>query len=71
METKGLGAGSYPDAPEQDMRKVRLICTFITYMEVPREYENYSEMREYIENIDDDSHLMENAEKIMIEDIEK
>lgn len=72
METIGLGTGSYIEpSTAKETKKVKVICSFITYVEVPEDLENYSEIKEYIENVYDEYDLRENSEKILIEDIEK
>lgn len=74
IDTRGLGAGSYPDAPEEPKyRIVKVKCCFNTTVEVPADLENYSDILNYLQNdLDDyDFRLRENAEEILIDDIEK
>lgn len=74
IDTRGLGAGSYPDAPEEtEYRTVKVKCCFNTTVKVPADLENYSDILNYLQNdLDDyDFRLRENAEEILIDDIEK
>lgn len=71
METRGLGAGSYPEPKEIKTRTVEVICTFKTEVEVPADLDMYCEIKEYIENVMTKKQLLENAEEILIDDIEK
>ena len=70
METKGLGAGSYPDAPKDiEMKTVKLQCRFITYVSVPEDIEDYEEILNYIHETHTDYDILKEADVIEIEDI--
>ena len=73
IETKGLGAGSYPDAPDYpEMRTVEIECSFTSYVEVPEEYtESYNDMENYIKEMYDKYDMIEEADTINIEWIHK
>ena len=71
IETRGLGAGSYPEPKEIETRTIELTCTFKTEVEVPADLDMYCEIKEYIENVMTKKELLENAEEILIDDIRK
>ena len=71
IETRGLGAGSYPEPKEIETRTVELTCTFKTEVEVPADLDMYCEIKEYIENVMTKKQILENAGDILIDDIEK
>lgn len=71
METKEIGAGSYPEPKEQETRIVKLQVSFKTEVEVPAKLENYSDIKDYIEEMYNDLDLLEYCEKFLIDDIEK
>lgn len=71
IETKGLGAGSYPEPKEKKTRIVEVTCTFKTEVEVPADLDMYCEIKEYIEQTMTKKDLLENVEEILIDDIEK
>ena len=70
IETIGLGAGSYPDAPvEKEFKTVRLECSFTTYVSVPEDLEDNDDIISYVNEMYSDYDLIEEADKIRIEDI--
>lgn len=70
METRGLGAGSYPDAPvEKEFKTVRLECYFTTYVSVPEDLEDNDDVISYINEYYDENDLIEEADKINIENV--
>lgn len=71
IETRGLGAGSYPEPKEIETRTVEVTCTFKTEIEVPEKFDTYFEIKEYIEEFLTTADLLENADEILIDDIEK
>lgn len=73
IETRGLGAGSYPEAPEpKEMRTVKIECSFTSYVEVPEEYtESYNDMEAYIKENYSHRDMIEEADTINIEWIQK
>lgn len=71
METKEIGAGSYPEPKEQETRIVKLVVRFNTEVEVPTELENYSDIKDYIKEVYSDLDLLEYCEKFLIDEIEK
>lgn len=71
METKEIGAGTYPEPKEEETRIVKLQVSFRTEVEVPAKLENYSDIKEYIETVYSDLDLLEYCEKFLIDDIEK
>lgn len=71
IETRGLGAGSYPEPKEVGTRTVRLVISFKTEVEVPENLENYCDIKEYIEDTMKIKDLLENYEEYLIDDIEK
>lgn len=68
IETMGLGAGSYPEAPEVEEKTVKLQCSFITYIRVPEEWD-YEKIKDYADDLDTFD-LLEEADSIEVEDIE-
>lgn len=66
METKGLGAGSYPEAPEKDYRTVKLTISLESYVSVPENLDD-EELEYYINNLSQ-FELLEDTDKIQIED---
>lgn len=71
METKEIGAGTYPEPKEEETRIVKLQVSFRTEVEVPAKLENYSDIKDYIEEVYNDIDLLEYCEKFLIDDIEK
>lgn len=71
IETREIGAGSYPEPKYEDTRTVEVTCTFKTEVEVPADLDMYCEIKEYIENVMTKKQLLENAGDILIDDIEK
>lgn len=73
IETRGLGAGSYPEAPEPtEMRTVEIECSFTSYVEVPEDLVNdYQEMERYIKRNYSAFELTEEADTVNIEWIHK
>lgn len=71
IETRGLGAGSYPEPKDLKTKYVKVTCTFKTEVEVPEELDTYFEIKEYIEEFMTTIDLLENADDILIDDIEK
>lgn len=72
METRGLGAGSYPEPKEEETRVVTITCTFKTELEVPASLDTYFEIKEYVEKIISDKEIFNNKTgDILIDDIEK
>lgn len=73
IETRGLGAGSYPDAPDYpEMRTVKIECSFTSYVEVPEDLVNdYQKMENYIKENYGNFELTEEADTINIEWIQK
>lgn len=70
METKGLGAGSYPEAPEPtEYVTVKLMISLESYVSVPENLDD-EELENYINNISQ-FELLEDTDKIKIEDYEK
>lgn len=70
METKGLGAGSYPEAPEPtEYRTIKLMISLESYVSVPENLDD-EELENYINNISQ-FELLEDTDKIKIEDYEK
>lgn len=70
METKGLGAGSYPEAPEPtEYVTVKLMISLESYISVPENLDD-EELENYINNISQ-FELLEDTDKIKIEDYEK
>lgn len=70
METKGLGAGSYPEAPEPtEYVTVKLMISLESYVSVPENLDD-EELENYINNINQ-FELLEDTDKIKIEDYEK
>lgn len=55
METKGLGAGSYPEPKEQNMKeiKVKLTVEYTTVLEVPSKWDDERIEQDVLENMDD------------------
>lgn len=71
METKEIGAGTYPEPKYEDTRTVKLVISFKTEVEVPESLENYCDIKKYIEDFMDIKDLLENYEEYLIDDIEK
>ena len=68
METKGLGAGSYPERPEQEMRTVKIICSFESYVSIPADLDE-DEIQNYLQEYTDEE-LSEEADRFIVEDFE-
>lgn len=68
FDTKGLGAGSYPEPPEYEEKTVKLICTFETFISVPKEWD-YDQIKDYANTLGT-YELMEEADSIEVEDVE-
>ena len=67
METIGLGAGSYPDAPqEKEVKTVKVECSFITYVSIPEDCED---KEQYIKENCDKYDLLEEADTINVENV--
>ena len=61
-----------PPEPEEPKRKeVKVVCTVFTYLDVPADLENYSDIKEWIEEHYTTSEILEEPYRIYIEDIEK
>ena len=71
MITRGLGAGSYPEPKENKTQTIKVTCTFKTEVEVPEDLDTYFEIKEYIEEFMTTMDLLENADEILIDDVEK
>lgn len=69
METKGLGAGSYPEAPETEYRTIKLTISLESYVSVPENLDD-EELEQYIKGLSQ-FELLEETDKIQIEDYEK
>lgn len=70
FETIELGAGSYPDAPEEiEYRTVKLMISLESYVSVPGDLDD-EELEEYINGISE-FELLEDTDKIQIEDYRK
>lgn len=69
IETVGLGAGSYPDAPEpKEEKTVVLKCICDAYIRVPIDWE-YDKIKEYAESLSFDD-LLSETDMIKVDDIE-
>jgi hypothetical protein len=68
IDTKGLGAGSYPDAPEYEEKTIKLRCSFTTYITVPDEWD-YDKIEEYANTLGIYD-LIDEVDSIEVEDIE-
>lgn len=69
METKEYYGGTYPSAPDEiEMKTVEVECSFKTYISVPKDLD-YDKIKSYIENCYTNSDLLEECDKINIEDI--
>ena len=71
--TKGLGAGSYPEPIEKNYRMVKVECSFTAYVEVEvNEYDDLDELNQDIEeqvkrmSIDE---LLEEVDKVEIQEV--
>lgn len=70
FETIELGAGSYPDTPEEiEYRTVKLMISLESYVSVPGDLDD-EELEEYINGISE-FELLEDTDKIQIEDYRK
>ena len=68
FNTMGLGAGSYPSAPEIEERTIKVKVSFDGYVSVPKDW-GYEKVEEYITTLSIDE-LSSETDKIEIEDIE-
>lgn len=68
LETKGLGAGSYPEPKEIEERTIKIKCSFDGYVSVPKGWD-YDKVEEYIKDLSIDE-LTTETDTIQIEDIE-
>lgn len=70
FDTKEYYGGLYPDSNIKDeMKTVEVICTFKTYVSVPKEYDDYSKVISYIKDMYSDYELLEESDTIDIEDV--
>ena len=68
MDTKGLGAGSYPEAPEVETRTIIVKCLFDAYVSINSDWD-YEKAEEYIKNLSIDE-LTYETDNVEIDDIE-
>lgn len=74
METRGLGAGSYPEPPETITKTVKVYGTFVTYITVELKAgqcgeDEFEEIEEQI-NSTSKYDLLEEVDRVEIEDYE-
>lgn len=66
-----------PEPKEIGTKKVKVYCTVITYLDVPADLENYSDMKEWIEthynlyNNLSKKYIFDDVNEVYIDDIEK
>ena len=68
MDTKGLGAGSYPEPPEVEERTIKVKCLFDAYVSVNSDWD-YEKVEEYIKSLSIDE-LTYETDNVEIDDIE-
>ncbi len=68
LETKGLGAGSYPEQPEVEERTIKVKVCFDGYISVPSNWD-YEKVEEYINSLSIDE-LSTETDTFTIDDIE-
>ena len=67
FDTIGLGAGSYPEPPEEEkMKTVEVECSFTTWMLVP---ENCEDKERYIKENYSVFELIEEVDEVNIENV--
>lgn len=71
METKEYYGGTYPSAPEfdEEMKTVEIECSFKSYVRIPENLKDEDLIKEYIEDNYNSSDLLEECDKINIENI--
>ena len=66
-----------PEPKETEMTQVKVGCTVITYLDVPADLENYSDIKEWIEthynlyNNLSKKYIFDDVDSVYVEDIEK
>lgn len=80
IDTEEYYGGTYPSPPEPKetkMTQVKVGCTVITYLEVPKDLENYSDIKEWIEthynlyHNHSSNYIFDDVDSVYVEDIEK
>ncbi|MBR2248709.1 MAG: hypothetical protein IKE89_03595 [Bacilli bacterium] len=80
IDTMEYYAGTYPKAPEPkeiSKRKVKVYCTAVSYLDVPEDLENYSDIKEWIEtnyNLFDknsNKYIFEDLIEVYVDEIDK
>ena len=69
LETKGLGAGSYPEPPEIEEKTIKVKCSFETFIRVPIDW-NYDKVEEYVRFEATPNELLYEVDQIDVDDIE-
>lgn len=66
-----------PEPKEVGTKEVKVYCTVITYLDVPADLENYSDIKEWIEsnydlyNNHSNNYIFDDVDGVYVEDIEK
>ena len=66
-----------PEPKKVGIKEVKVYCTVITYLDVPADLENYSDMKEWIEsnynlyNNLSKKYIFDDVDSVYVEDIEK
>ena len=69
IETKGLGAGSYPEPNEIEEKTIKVVCLFESYINVPKKWD-YEDIKRYVNDLSV-RELTSEIDNINIEDIEE
>lgn len=68
METKEYYGGTYPEAPEYETKTVKVICSFVSYVEIPADLDE-DEIQNYLQEYSDEE-LSKEADRFIVEDYE-
>jgi len=80
IDTIEYYGGTYPSPPEPKevgKRKVKVYCTAVSYLDVPEDLENYSDIKEWIEtnyNLFDknsNKYIFEDLIEVYVDEIDK
>jgi hypothetical protein len=80
IDTSEYYGGKYPSPPdpiEVGTKEVKVYCTVVTYLDVPADLENYSDMKEWIEtnynlyNNLSKKYIFDDVQAVYVDEIEK
>lgn len=80
IDTEEYYGGTYPspdDPPEVELGEVKVVCTVITYLDIPKDLEDFKDKEKYIrENYDlynnlSKNYIFDSVDVIDIDEIER